>query len=60
MVRFCVVSSSRTSHFGMKPVRGGRPPSDSRVSIIMMVSVGESVQIVVVSWMVFVFERISA
>jgi len=26
--RPCLVSSWRISHFGAKPVRGGRPPSD--------------------------------
>lgn len=28
--RPCFVSSSRMSHLGMKPVRGGRPARDSR------------------------------
>jgi len=28
--RSCLANSWRISHFGAKPVRGGRPPSDSR------------------------------
>lgn len=28
--RSCLVSSCRISHFGMKPVSGGRPPRDRR------------------------------
>lgn len=33
----CSTSSCRISHFGMKPVRGGRPPRDSRVSKMTIV-----------------------
>lgn len=29
--RFCLASSCKINHFGMKPVSGGRPPSDRRV-----------------------------
>ena len=29
--RACLVSSWRMSHFGIKPVSGGRPPSDRRI-----------------------------
>lgn len=29
--RFCFVNSKRIIHFGIKPVRGGNPPSDSRI-----------------------------
>jgi len=29
--RSCLASSWRMSHFGAKPVRGGRPPSESRI-----------------------------
>lgn len=29
--RSCLVSSCRISHFGRKPVRGGRPPRDRRI-----------------------------
>ena len=29
--RPCLVSSWRISHFGAKPVKGGRPPSDRRI-----------------------------
>lgn len=28
--RSCLVSSCKISHFGMKPVNGGRPPRDRR------------------------------
>jgi len=30
--RPCLVNSWRISHFGAKPVRGGRPPSERRTS----------------------------
>lgn len=30
-------SSCRISHLGMNPVNGGRPPSDSRVSMMIRV-----------------------
>lgn len=36
----CFVSSCRISHFGIKPVSGGRPPRDSRVSIVVTVITG--------------------
>jgi len=29
--RSCLASSCRMSHFGAKPVRGGRPPSERRI-----------------------------
>jgi len=29
--RSCLVSSWRMSHFGAKPVRGGRPPNERRM-----------------------------
>lgn len=32
-----MISSCRISHFGMNPVSGGSPPSDSRVSRITIV-----------------------
>lgn len=36
----CLVSSCRISHFGAKPVRGGRPPSESRARGTMAVRAG--------------------
>lgn len=30
--RSCLANSWRMSHFGAKPVKGGRPPSESRIS----------------------------
>lgn len=41
--RFCLVISWRISHLGMNPVRGGSPPNERRVSIVMMVSNGDLV-----------------
>lgn len=38
--RSCLVSSCRISHFGMKPVSGGRPPSDRRIRGIRAVRAG--------------------
>ena len=38
--RFCLVSSRRINHFGMKPVRGGRPPKDSRIRGVKEVIAG--------------------
>lgn len=40
MARSCLVSSCRISHFGMKPVRGGRPPNDRRMRGMRAVRVG--------------------
>lgn len=37
------------SHFGINPVRGGRPPSDIRVIIIIRVRAGDSIHVVPVS-----------
>lgn len=39
-----MVSSCIISHFGMKPVSGGRPPRDSKVRAVMTVMVGIFVQ----------------
>lgn len=36
-----LISSCKISHLGMKPVRGGRPPKDRRVSRMMMVVVAD-------------------
>lgn len=38
--RSCLVSSCRISHFGMKPVSGGKPPSDKRMRGIREVRMG--------------------
>lgn len=38
--RSCLVSSCRMSHFGIKPVSGGRPPSDSRMRGMREVRMG--------------------
>lgn len=38
--RSCLVSSCRISHFGMKPVSGGRPPSDRRMRGMREVRMG--------------------
>lgn len=38
--RPCLVSSWRISHFGIKPVSGGRPPSERRMSGARDVSMG--------------------
>lgn len=38
--RFCLASSCRISHFGMKPVSGGRPPSDRRIRGMREVRMG--------------------
>lgn len=40
----CLVSSWRISHFGIKPVRGGRPPSERRMRGARAVRVGAFVQ----------------
>lgn len=38
--RPCFVSSCRISHFGINPVRGGRPPSDRRTRAVVVVKIG--------------------
>lgn len=38
--RPCLVNSCRMSHFGINPVRGGRPPSDKRTRGIRVVRMG--------------------
>lgn len=42
--RSCFVISCRISHFGMKPVNGGRPPKDNKTSGVRAVSAGAFVQ----------------
>ena len=42
--RSCLVSSWRISHFGMKPVSGGSPPSDRRMRGVRDVSAGAFAQ----------------
>lgn len=54
-----VVSSFRMSNFGMKPVNGGSPPNDARVSIVVDTMAGDSGQVVPMSVMVFVVVMIS-
>lgn len=43
----CLVSSWMMSHFGKKPVNGGSPASESKVSIIAAFSIGIFVQDVI-------------
>lgn len=43
----CLVSSWIISHLGRKPVRGGRPASESRVSISIAFSAGALVHAVI-------------
>lgn len=40
----CLVSSCRMSHFGMKPVRGGRPPNESKMRGVRDVRAGALAQ----------------
>lgn len=40
----CFVNSSRISHFGMKPVRGGSPAKDRRINGAVAVKLGFLVQ----------------
>lgn len=42
--RSCFVSSCRISHFGMKPVSGGRPPRDRRIRGVRDVRIGALAQ----------------
>ena len=44
VARSCFVSSWRINHLGMNPVRGGRPPRESRTSGIRAVRIGVFVQ----------------
>ena len=36
--KFCLVISCKISHLGMNPVRGGSPPRESRVNIVIMIN----------------------
>lgn len=38
--KFCLASSCRMSHFGMNPVSGGSPPSDSNTIVAVAVVIG--------------------
>lgn len=40
------MSSCKISHFGMKPVRGGRPPKDNRARAAVAVRIGALAQLV--------------
>lgn len=60
VVRFCVVSSSIISHFGIKPVSGGSPPNESKISMVMVAIEGEVVHEVIMSLIFFEFSRIRA
>lgn len=42
-LRSCLVNSWRINHFGMNPVRGGRPPRDRRIRGVREVSAGDLV-----------------
>lgn len=44
--RSCFVSSCRISHFGINPVNGGRPPSESRTRAVVDVRIGLFDQVV--------------
>ena len=46
-------SSCKINHFGMNPVRGGRPPRDSNVRVMVVVMIGALVQLIV-SVLIFV------
>lgn len=49
----------KINHFGVKPVSGGRPPSDMSVIIIIIISGGAYDHIVPISISVFVVVRFS-
>ena len=55
-----LVSSWRMSHFGRKPVRGGSPASESRVSMRVVLSTGAFVHAIVIvcRFMVLVVFRV--
>ena len=42
--RLCLVSSCKISHFGINPVRGGRPPKDRRIKGVKEVIMGAFAQ----------------
>lgn len=51
--RFWMASSCKISHFGINPVRGGRPPRDSRARAAVVVMIGALGQ-VIASVLIFV------
>lgn len=55
--RFCLVSSWRMSHLGIKPVSGGRPPRESSVIIAIVVIMGvfDQVRVSVLSFVEVTF-----
>lgn len=42
----CLVSSCRINHFGINPVSGGSPASDSIVAMLIAVRMGAFVQLI--------------
>ena len=38
--RLCFVSSCKINHFGINPVKGGRPPSDNNTRAVVAVKIG--------------------
>ena len=57
-VKFFLVSSCRISHFGMNPVKGGSPPSDSRTKGVAVVRIGALAHDVVRALIVVVLFRV--
>ncbi len=47
MGRLCFANSCRISHFGINPVNGGKPPSDSSSRAVVAVRVGLFDQVIV-------------
>lgn len=59
VVRLRVVILFRMSHFGMNPVRGGRPARDRVVSSIISIRWGEVAHMVAMSLIVVVVDAFS-
>lgn len=38
--RSCLASSCKINHFGINPVRGGRPPSESKTRAVVVAKIG--------------------
>lgn len=38
--KFCFANSCKINHFGIKPVRGGSPPSDNNTRAAVVVKIG--------------------
>lgn len=55
VVRSLDTSSSRINHFGRNPVIGGSPPTEIRVSIIILVINGDSAHVVPIVLIEFIF-----